>query len=134
MRMSGTQVKLILFFHGDDPALIPKRAMALRSLTRLNMIDSNVAPEEYYRSCIMALDREILSDGEKSIYDALRDVVVPADTHDYFKTAIENLGFTLETGTCKIIELLKKTEQWVQITARVQTWIDTIKPNILLPN
>ena len=34
----------------------------------------------------------------------------------------------------KIIELLKKTEQWVQITARVQTWIDTIKPNILLPN
>lgn len=122
------------FFHGDDPALIPKRAMALRSLTRLNMIDSNVAPEEYYRSCIMALDREILSDGEKSIYDALRDVVVPADTHDYFKTAIENLGFTLETGTCKIIELLKKTEQWVQITARVQTWIDTIKPNILLPN
>ena len=33
-----------------------------------------------------------------------------------------------------IIELLKKTEQWVQITERVQKWIDTIKPNIVLPN
>jgi len=122
------------FFHGDDPDLLPKRAKALQSLTRLNMENEHIAPEEYYRNCILNLNRESLTEGEKSIFDALQNVVVPADTHDYFKTAIENLGFTLETGTCKIIELLKKTAQWTQITARVQQWIDSIKPNIVIPN
>ena len=122
------------FFKGDDPDLLPQREMAIKSITRFNMIDNHVAPEEYYRSCILGLNRDLLTEGEKTIYDALQDVIVPADTHDYFKTAIENLGFTLETGTCKIIELLKKTEQWVQITERVQQWIDSIKPNIVIPD
>lgn len=121
------------YFEGDDPDLGPKREMALKLITRFNMIDNHVAPEEYYRNCILGLNRELLTEGEKSIYDALQNVVLPADTHDYFKTAIENLGLSLETGTWEIIKLLKKTGQWGQITERVQQWIDSIRQNIVIP-
>lgn len=122
------------FFQGDDPELVPKREKALNLITRFNMPDNKVAPEEYYRNCILGLNRNTLSNGEKIIFDALNDVVVPVDTHDYFKAAIEKLGFTLETGTSKIVDLLKKTNQWQIIVERVQLWIDTIKTNIIIPN
>ncbi|MBP5346578.1 MAG: ATP-binding protein [Bacteroidales bacterium] len=121
------------YFEGDDPDLNPKMEMALKLITRFNMPNNQVAPEEYYRNCILGLNRESLNEGEKTIYDALQNVVMPADTHDYFKTAIENLGLSLETGTWEIIKLLKKTGQWGQITERVQQWIDSIKPNIVIP-
>ena len=121
------------FFNGNDPDLVKKREIALKSITRLVQKDDKVAPEEYYRECILNHDKISLSEGEKSIYDALARVIAPKDTHDYFKVAINNLGFNEETGTIKIVEILRKTKQWKSIVGNVQSWIDNIKPNIIPP-
>ena len=121
------------FFKGNDPALIPKREKALKSIKRFIMGDDKVSPEEYYRKCILELDPESLLAEEKEIYDALNDIVVPVDKHDYFKKVIDNVNLAPNIGINMIVRLLKKTKQWKQIVEQVQAWIDFIKPNILIP-
>lgn len=122
------------FFAGDDPVFPAMRSAALDIITRFVMPDGEISPEEYYRNAILELNRGTLSIEEQTIYDQLYRVVVPADTHDYFNTVIDNLGFSKEVGYAKIIELLKKNAAtWREIVRNVQLWIDSKMPEMRIP-
>lgn len=119
------------FFHGDDPALEDKRNKAKGIISKLVMPDNEIAPEKYYRDSILSLDTETLQGEELELYNLLNEVVVPANTHDYFNIVIDRLGSSRPVVLSRLVSLLKKSANWPIIVGNVQSWIDGFKDNLV---
>lgn len=105
-----------------------KRALALSKMTQF-IIPEGDKPEVYFHKLICGLnqDETDLTEEEKDIISAAKEIVNPGNSHKYFDNLIKRFDWERKEGLGKLVDLLSKTREWNDIKSTIQNWIDEKK-------
>ncbi len=119
-----TRIKKVLT--GNLPIDDEKRERALSKISQL-IIPKNKSPESYFHELICAINTGDLTDEEKEIHSAAKEIIYTGNSHDFFDLLIERFDWDRKVGLYKLVNLLSRSNEWTSIKSNIQTWIEEKK-------
>jgi ABC-type lipoprotein export system ATPase subunit len=101
-----------------------RREQAFSKITQFVIPDGN-APETYFHNLIKQLDETTLTNDEKEIVGAAKEINNAGNTHNYFDNLIQRFEWERNTGLSKLVDILAKSNEWNNIKLNIQSWLDT---------
>lgn len=113
---------------GSSPRSSELRERSLEYVKQYNIPDK-MNPEQFIKSILdsISIGDDLLED-EKEIIDAAHRIFYDEDKHNYLNLIIEELGYSIETGFDKILDIFyrKRREQWDDYVREVGDYLTPI--------
>lgn len=100
-----------------------KRMNALSKITQFTL-PPDVTPERYYRTLIVALDKNLLNPKQKELRQILEEMNNPLNDHDFIEALTARIGLEEGEVLTLLADLLVLTEEWSNITRSIREWFE----------